>query len=90
LEALKENRNMTQGIYVSGRRPKSKKEVKELVLIGRADLVSLEATSIFGNEYSGPVDQAPDGYFFFVGPDPHTKRSFYGKISKHGPSIRVE
>jgi hypothetical protein len=97
---------MTQGIYIDGRRPKSKKEVKEavaavmayeaaikpgngsaafivaLAIHGRTrpTRVRLEATSFFGNEYDGPVEHAPDGLYFFVGPDPHTKRNFYGQV----------
>lgn len=68
-----------QGIVVQGRRPKSKKEVKELVA-SNPERVRLEATSIFGNEYDGPVSEAAEGTYTFVGPDPYTKRNFYGSI----------
>jgi len=78
-----------QGIYVNFARPKSKKAIKEAVAIS-PESVHLEATSIFGNEYSGPVSQAPDGSYSFVGPDPHTKRSFYGTITKLGNKITVK
>lgn len=79
-----------QGIYVGYRRPKSKKEIRELVKEGKADQVSLEATSMFGNEYDGPVSEAPDGTYTFVGPDPYTKRMFYGNIVKKGGKVVVK
>lgn len=78
---------MTQGIFVNGFRPKSKKEVKEAHAAGA--IVSLEATSVFGNEYDGPITDAPDGTYTFVGPDPYTKRSFYGNITKKGNVIKI-
>jgi hypothetical protein len=76
-----------QGIWINGQRPKSKKAVKEAVAAGES--VALQATSVFGNEYDGPVTEAPDGSYTFVGPDPYTKRNFYGTIKKIGPSIKV-
>lgn len=77
-----------QGIFIAGRRPESKKQVKAAVMGG--EHVSLEATSIFGNEYGGPVTSAPDGVYYFVGPDPYTKRKFYGQIIKNGSKIEVK
>ena len=77
-----------QGIYLSGyRRPKSKKEIKETLAQGGE--VILEATSVFGNEYDGKVSDAPDGSYTFVGPDPYTKRNFYGTIKKTGDTVKV-
>jgi hypothetical protein len=70
---------MTQGIYINGQRPKSKKVVKEYVAL-YPEKVRLEATSMFGNEYDGSVENAPDGTYTFVGPDPHRDRKFYGNI----------
>lgn len=71
------------GIFVDGFRPKSKKAVKEAVkravLYGGAS-VRLEATSLFGDEYDGDVFAAPAGIYTFVGPDPYTRRNFYGNI----------
>lgn len=77
-----------QGIFVNGKRPKSKKEVKEAVAQD-ASKVRLEATSIFGNEYDGSVSNAPDGTYTFVGPDPYTARNFYGNVVKNGGKIKV-
>lgn len=79
---------MTQGIYVDGRRPKSKKAVREAVADNPAR-VSLEATSIFGNEYDGSVADAPDGFYTFVGPDPYRARNFFGNIDKKPGKIKV-
>lgn len=78
-----------QGLFIDGRRPKSKKEIKEAVKAGQWDRVSVEATSFFGNEYDGPLVTAPLGDIYFVGPDPHTKRNFYGRITVHADQIVV-
>lgn len=67
-----------QGIFIRGMRPKSKKQVREAVDNGEP--VHLEATSMFGNEYDGLVEEAPDGNYYAVGPDPYTKRNFYMQI----------
>lgn len=79
---------MTQGVFVRGSRPKTKKAIKEAV-IEAPSRVSLEATSMFGNEYDGPVSEAPDGTYTFVGPNPYTDRRFYGNIVKKGDFIKV-
>jgi len=76
-----------QGIFVGVRRAPSKKAVKEAIAAGEP--VALQATSMFGNEYDGPVVDAPDGSYFFVGPCPNTNRKYYGKIVKAGASIKV-
>lgn len=70
-----------QGIFINCKRPKSKKQIKEALLESPASVV-LEATSVFGNEYSGSVENAPAGTYDFVGPDPRVKRNFYGAIVK--------
>jgi hypothetical protein len=77
-----------QGVYVNNQRPASKKAVKEAIAADPSAVV-LEATSLFGNEFGGPVDMAPDGSYNFVGPDPYNKRNFYGTIKKAGTSIKV-
>ena len=70
-----------QGIFIDGRRPKSKKEIREIVALDPAR-VRLEATSMAGNEYDGLVSNAPSGIYVFVGPDPYKNRKFYGRILK--------
>lgn len=77
-----------QGIFVNGTRPKSKKAVKEAVS-SFPNTVRLERTSVFGNEYDGPISDAPDGTYTFVGPDPYNSRKFYGTIKKDSKGIRV-
>lgn len=66
------------GILVAGRRPKSKKAIREAVTAGTR--VYLEDTSLFGGNYVGPVAEAPVGTYTFVGPDPYNSRVFYGNI----------
>jgi len=71
-----------QGLFIAGSRPRSKKQVKELVAginAGDEDPFALvfEATSVFGNEYDGSLANAPKRSYTFVGPDPHTSRKFY-------------
>ncbi len=88
---------MTQGLFINGKRPKSKKEVREHIdqaynpglieMLGATEAgeylhsLHVEATSFFGNEYDGPLsNNAITNPITFVGPDPHTKRNFYGRI----------
>lgn len=69
-----------QGIYIEGRRPRSKKEIKQW-LATRPDKVVAEATSMFGDEETGPIAWLPVGTKIeFVGPDPYKSRRFYGTI----------
>jgi len=77
-----------QGVFVNGSRPKSKKAVKEALADPTAS-VRLEATSMFGNEYDGDVYAAPAGRYDFVGPDPYTKRNFYGSITVSASGVKV-
>jgi hypothetical protein len=77
-----------QGVWINGSRPKSKKAIKEALLAG--DEVSLEATSVFGNEYDGLVTDAPDGNYTIVGPDPHNKRNFYGTMTVRSGKVTVK
>ena len=81
---------MSQGIFINGRRPKSKKEVKEAVAADPASVV-LERTAWIGNsEHDGPVTDAPDGTYNFVGPDPYTSRKFYGNVVVNGGEVKVK
>lgn len=77
-----------QGIYIGSNRPKSKKAVKEAIA-AREQIVYLEATSMFGNEYDGPVSEAPNGRYDFVGPNPHSDRRFYGNLTVRDGIIKV-
>lgn len=85
-----------QGIYVqsdpsgSYHRPKSKKQIRELIVAGDLHRVYVESTSLFGNEYDGDLNQAPSGtQISFVGPDPFTKRVYYGTITVTADGAKV-
>lgn len=70
-----------QGLYVHGARPKSKKAIREELAANGTANIRVEATSFFGNEYEGRLDDAPIGTKVeFVGPNPHTDRRFYGRL----------
>lgn len=78
------------GVFVTvegqTRRPKSKKEVREL-LAADPDKVTFERTAIFGMQPSGPASYFVVGAKLnFVGPDPYTSRKFYGtaELTKKG------
>ena len=80
---------MTQGIWGTGhKRFPTKKAMRDA--IGEGRLVLLEATSYFGNEYDGPLSEAPDGDFFVVGPDPHRDRRWYAHITKKNGVVKVK
>ena len=73
-----------QGLFINGQRPKSKKAVRE-ALVQDPTSVRIEATSMFGDgyggEYAGRASDAPIGVpIYFVGPDPYTRRNFYGQL----------
>lgn len=80
-----------QGIFIKGvGRPKHKKLLKEAIR-NAPDSVSIEATSLFGNEYDGPLMDLPEGrWVYFVGPDPHCKRNFYGRLMRLNGKTIVE
>lgn len=79
-----------QGIYLHNRRPKSKKEVKEWVA-EKPDHVFAQATSAFGGEYDGPISEMPMLVkIYFVGPDPYSRRNFYGTIERTEKGITVK
>lgn len=77
-----------QGVYDKNRnRFKTKKAMKEA--LAAAETVYLEATSVFGNEYGGAVEEAPDGTYTVVGPDPYKARNWYANIKKDGEQVKV-
>lgn len=79
-----------QGLFLKGARPKTKTAVKHAVAAGELDRILIEATSLFGNEYDGPLTEAPDGEYHFVGPNPYSDRRFYGTITKRGDKVTVK
>ena len=83
---------MTQGIYVNGERPKTKKALKEAIknYNGKgATSIVLEATSIMENEYGGALIDAPNSRYYIVGPDPYKSRKWYANITKQGNKITI-
>ena len=78
-----------QGIFILGLRPKSKKIIKESVAADPSR-VRLEGTSMFGGDYDGPVSEAPNGTYNFVGPDPYRDRRFYGNIVVKDGKVTVK
>ena len=79
-----------QGIFIKSQRPASKKAVREAIAADPSS-VRLEATSLFGNEYDGPVSDMPEGeVIYIVGPDPYTARNFYGQVKRTGSKITVK
>lgn len=69
-----------QGVWIDDHRPKTKKVLKGTIGAGRSRAVSLQATSMFGNEYDGPLNLAPEGTYTVVGPDPYHARNWYATI----------
>lgn len=68
-----------QGVFINGRRCETKKLLKA-VAKANPQFIELIATSIFGNEYGGPLDEAPADMYFVTGPDPATSRKWYAQI----------
>jgi hypothetical protein len=78
------------GIYINYKRPKSKAEIKDMVM-GNAKKgieatpgnVSVECTSMFPGGFDGNITNMNVGQkVTFVGPDPYKKRTFYGSIKR--------
>lgn len=79
-----------QGIFLNNSRPKSKKEIREAIALDPST-VTIEATSMFGDEFDGMADALPVGSkpVLFVGPDPYTSRKFYGKLTRTSAGFKV-
>ena len=77
-----------QGTFTNGYRPATKKALREAIAAMPA-AVRLEATSMFGNEYDGPITDAPDGRYTVVGPGPYTSRKWYANITVRDGQIKV-
>ena len=80
---------MTQGVWVDGKRPKFKKLLREAIE-NNPSSVSLEATSMFGNEYGGSIMNMPEGEtVYIVGPNPHTQRNWYCNLTRSGNRFKL-
>lgn len=80
---------MTQGVFIHGSRPPTKKYLKTAIDQinegGDPFSVVIEATSLFGNEFDGSlamaVRQNHRGPFYLVGPDPRNSRKWYANLT---------
>ncbi len=80
---------MTVGLFINGRRPVSKAQVKQAVRDGQE--VVLENTSWFGDGQNRLVTELAVGESVsFVGPNPYQSRKFYGTISRTQRGLRVQ
>lgn len=69
-----------QGVWYKSQRINTKKALKAYAQ-EEPHNVRLEATSLFGNEYDGPLSNAPTNKSYtVVGPDPYKKRNWYANI----------
>lgn len=81
-----------QGLFIRGRRPASKAELRRTLASGPAAAgdIRVEGTSLFTEEFVGPLSKAPVGTRIdFVGPDPYTDRKFYGRIAVTDKGIKL-
>jgi len=76
---------MSQGVY---EKFKSKKAFREAVA-NKKD-ATIQATSLFGDEYDGSIYDAPDSNFVIVGPDVYNNRKWYASVTKKGDSITIK
>ena len=77
------------GIFIDGQRPKSKKAIKE-ALAANPERVRIEHTSMFSSQgHVGALDLTAGEKVDFVGPDPYTKRNFYGTIARTRDGFKV-
>jgi hypothetical protein len=78
-----------QGAFDSlGERFPTKKSMREAA--EKRETINLEATSLFGNEYDGPAQDASNGTYFVVGPDPHRSRKWYAQVIVRDGSVTVK
>lgn len=67
------------GVFIDGRRPKSKAEIRRFMENGGVPVI--EATSPFSSTGNRYLDEFPaQQQISFVGPDPYSKRNFYGSF----------
>lgn len=79
-----------QGISIDNQWPKSKKEIRE-VLAAEPERIKAIATSLFNDEYNGPINRLPTHQeVHFAGPDVHFNRKFYGTIKWNASKTKLE
>jgi hypothetical protein len=83
---------MQGGIRINGQNAKSKKAVKEAMANG--DRVVFYCTDAFGPNAGNEFDLhalplTMNQRLTFVGPDPYTKRNFYGTLTVTNGKVKV-
>lgn len=78
------------GAYINGERPKSKKAVREAVR-DHPETVVFDLTSALGPGGTIRATAADIGTatLVLVGPDPYTRRNFYGNVTATSRGIKV-
>lgn len=62
----------------------TKKALREAI-VNDPTSVSLEGTSMFGDEYGGKIIYMPEGKtVYIVGPDPYRTRRWYANLTRKG------
>ena len=78
-----------QGVFIldgMDSRPKSKKQLKELVAKDPSQ-IAVEQVSMFGEQFEGRLSKEAIeewGPITFVGPNPYSKRDFFGQFFLNG------
>lgn len=80
---------MSYGVYIKGRTPKSKKQIKEAMRDDPAS-VTFYDTSFFnpGPTFDG-ANVPPSTNLTFVGPNPYQDRKFYGTVKVRDGKVVV-
>lgn len=76
------------GIWVNGRRPETKKQVRE-ACVNAPETVEFDWTSIFDHPNWSRLKDMPECKVNFVGPDPYNSRKFYGTVTKKNGEVKV-
>jgi hypothetical protein len=78
------------GAYVNDVRPRSKKALREAAAADPRSVV-LDNTSAFPGDGPSFVNlaTAADGRYTVVGPDPYTRRTWYGTVTVKGGNVKV-
>ena len=81
---------MADGILINGgtRRPRSKKQIKELAKDDPRAIL-LELTRLGHEDVLSFEELVDRKTYFFVGPDPARERKFYGQLERQGDKLIV-
>jgi hypothetical protein len=76
LEEMARRRRSVTDVFL---RPPTKKSLREAVGVAPGE-VFVQEISAFANEFEGWLDEAPEGRYSVVGPDPERSRRWFGAI----------